>query len=116
MKPSTTITEVAISRLVHGAGADGSSWDRVVPLLTAKGYHVVAVHEPLTSLADEVAAVKRVIHGFGDRERMRRSFARAFGQTPQSVRNAKQTPDVLGVHGMPNVRVEGTLEKQTVAT
>ena len=26
--------------------------------------------------------------GFGDRERMRRSFLRAFGQTPQDIRNA----------------------------
>ena len=26
--------------------------------------------------------------GFGDRERMRRSFIRVFGQTPQSIRNA----------------------------
>src|SRR5260221_361261 len=26
--------------------------------------------------------------GFGDRERMRRSFVRAFGQTPQAIRNA----------------------------
>ena len=26
--------------------------------------------------------------GFGDRERMRRSFLRTFGQTPQSIRNA----------------------------
>jgi transcriptional regulator GlxA family with amidase domain len=26
--------------------------------------------------------------GFGDRERMRRSFIRAFGQTPQAIRNA----------------------------
>ena len=26
--------------------------------------------------------------GFGDRERMRRSFVRAYGQTPQSIRNA----------------------------
>lgn len=47
--------------LVHGAFADGSSWDRVVPLLAAKGYNVVAVHQPLTSLADDVAATKRVI-------------------------------------------------------
>ncbi|MDB4963105.1 MAG: hypothetical protein JWP01_3104 [Myxococcales bacterium] len=48
--------------LVHGAFADGSSWDKVVPLLQAKGYHVVAVHQPLSSLADDVAATKRVIH------------------------------------------------------
>ena len=26
--------------------------------------------------------------GFGDRERMRRSFLRTFGQTPQAIRNA----------------------------
>jgi pimeloyl-ACP methyl ester carboxylesterase len=47
--------------LVHGAFADGSSWDRVVPLLQAKGYTVVAVHEPFTSLADDVAATRRAI-------------------------------------------------------
>ena len=28
--------------------------------------------------------------GFGDRERMRRSFLRTFGQTPQAIRNASQ--------------------------
>jgi transcriptional regulator GlxA family with amidase domain len=28
--------------------------------------------------------------GFGDRERMRRSFVRTFGQTPQAIRNASQ--------------------------
>jgi pimeloyl-ACP methyl ester carboxylesterase len=47
--------------LVHGAFADGSSWDKVVPILLAKGYNVVAVHEPLSSLADDVAATKRAI-------------------------------------------------------
>jgi len=47
--------------LVHGAFADGSSWDRVVPLLLAKGYNVIAVHEPLSSLADDVAATTRAI-------------------------------------------------------
>ncbi len=47
--------------LVHGAWADGSSWSRVIPLLEAKGFHVVAVQNPLTSLADDVAATKRAI-------------------------------------------------------
>jgi pimeloyl-ACP methyl ester carboxylesterase len=47
--------------LVHGAFADGSSWDKVVPILQAGGYNVVAVHEPLSSLADDVAATRRVI-------------------------------------------------------
>ena len=32
--------------LVHGAFADGSSWDKVIPLLEAKGLHVVAVQNP----------------------------------------------------------------------
>lgn len=47
--------------LVHGAWADGSSWSKVIPLLQSKGLHVVAVQNPLTSLADDVAATKRVI-------------------------------------------------------
>jgi len=47
--------------LVHGAWADGSSWAKVIPLLEAKGLHVVAVQNPLTSLADDVAAVKRAL-------------------------------------------------------
>lgn len=47
--------------LVHGAFIDGSCWDRVDPILLSKGYTVVAVHLPLSSLADDVAAVKRVI-------------------------------------------------------
>jgi pimeloyl-ACP methyl ester carboxylesterase len=46
---------------VHGAWADGSSWSKVIPLLEAKGLHVVAVQNPLTSLADDVAATKRAI-------------------------------------------------------
>ena len=35
---------------------------------------------PIESVANET--------GFGDRERMRRSFVRAFGRTPQAIRNA----------------------------
>lgn len=45
--------------LVHGAWADGSSWSKVIPLLEAKGLKVTAVQLPLTSLADDVATVKR---------------------------------------------------------
>jgi len=46
---------------VHGAWADGSSWAKVIPLLEAKGLHVDAVQMPLTSQADDVAAVQRAI-------------------------------------------------------
>ena len=45
--------------LVHGAFADGTSWSKVIPILEARGYHVVAVQNPLTSLGDDVAATKR---------------------------------------------------------
>ena len=47
--------------LVHGAWADGSSWSKVIPLLEAKGLHVVAVQLPLTSLAEDVATVNRAL-------------------------------------------------------
>jgi pimeloyl-ACP methyl ester carboxylesterase len=47
--------------LVHGAWADGSSWSKVIPLLEAKGLHVVAAQIPLTSLADDVATTKRAL-------------------------------------------------------
>ena len=48
--------------LVHGAFADGSSWGKVIPLLEAKGYHVVAVQNPYISLAGDVAATDRVVN------------------------------------------------------
>lgn len=47
--------------LVHGAFADGSSWEKVIPLLQAKGLKVVAVQNPLSSLADDVVATQRVV-------------------------------------------------------
>jgi pimeloyl-ACP methyl ester carboxylesterase len=47
--------------LVHGAFADGTSWSKIIPILEARGYHVTAVQNPLTSLADDVAATKRIL-------------------------------------------------------
>ena len=47
--------------LVHGAFADGTGWQRVIPLLQRDGYEVVAVQNPLTSLTVDVATTKRVI-------------------------------------------------------
>ena len=47
--------------LVHGAWADGSSWSKVIPLLERRGFHVTAVQLPLTSVAEDVATVKRAI-------------------------------------------------------
>ena len=47
--------------LVHGAFADGSSWGDVIPNLEQDGYNVIAVQNPLTSYADDVATTRRVI-------------------------------------------------------
>jgi pimeloyl-ACP methyl ester carboxylesterase len=47
--------------LVHGAFADGSGWRRVHDRLTARGYRVSVVQNPLTSFADDVAATTRVL-------------------------------------------------------
>ncbi len=47
--------------IVHGAFADGSDWAKVVPLLQAQGVAVTVVQNPLTSLADDVAATRRAL-------------------------------------------------------
>lgn len=47
--------------LVHGAWADGSSWSAVIPYLHAAGLKVTSVQNPLTSLADDVAATQRAL-------------------------------------------------------
>jgi len=47
--------------LVHGAFADGSTWNKVIPLLQAKGLNVVAVQNPLTSFEDDVATTQRTL-------------------------------------------------------
>lgn len=47
--------------LVHGAFADGSGWRGVYDDLTARGYRVTIVQNPLTSFADDVAATRRIL-------------------------------------------------------
>jgi pimeloyl-ACP methyl ester carboxylesterase len=46
---------------VHGLWADGSSWSKVINPLVDKGYKVISVQNPTTSLADDVTATKRAI-------------------------------------------------------
>jgi pimeloyl-ACP methyl ester carboxylesterase len=48
--------------LVHGAWADGSSWSKIIPLLQAKGLHVACAQNPLTSIADDAAATRRIVN------------------------------------------------------
>src|SRR5882672_2557441 len=47
--------------LVHGLYADGSSWIDVIPYLQRAGLNVTVVQNPLTSLADDVAATRRIL-------------------------------------------------------
>ena len=46
---------------VHGLWADGSCWCEVAPALIAEGHEVISVQNPLSTLADDVAATQRVI-------------------------------------------------------
>ncbi|HUA36254.1 MAG TPA: alpha/beta hydrolase [Candidatus Binataceae bacterium] len=47
--------------LVHGAWADGSSWAKVIAPLAADGVNVLAAPIPLTSFADDAAALERAL-------------------------------------------------------
>lgn len=61
---ATTPSDPQVARnvvLVHGAFADGSGWRGVYDDLTARGYRVTIVQNPLTSLADDVAATRRAL-------------------------------------------------------
>ena len=47
--------------LVHGGFVDGSGWEGVYKILTKDGYTVSIVQNPTISLADDVAATKRIV-------------------------------------------------------
>lgn len=59
-QPATSSAPTSIV-LVHGAFADGSAWNRVIPHLQAEGYRVVAVQNTLTSLEADLETTRRVI-------------------------------------------------------
>ncbi len=48
--------------LVHGGFGDGSGWEGSYRLLKQDGYRVTIVQNPTLSLADDVAATKRIVH------------------------------------------------------
>jgi len=47
--------------LLHGAWADGSSWSKIILPLATEGVTVSAPPLPLTSFADDVAALERAL-------------------------------------------------------
>jgi pimeloyl-ACP methyl ester carboxylesterase len=69
---SSTVAQTADAKstkptivLVHGAWADGSSWSKVINPLENAGYRVIAVQNPTTSLADDLAATMTAIDRAG---------------------------------------------------
>jgi pimeloyl-ACP methyl ester carboxylesterase len=46
---------------VHGLWADGSCWNEVAPALISEGHEVISVQNPLSTLADDVAATQRAV-------------------------------------------------------
>jgi pimeloyl-ACP methyl ester carboxylesterase len=54
-------SEKAAVIAVHGAWADGSSWQGIVRPLEDRGLRVIAAPIPLTSLSDDAAALRRTI-------------------------------------------------------
>ncbi|WNL44217.1 alpha/beta hydrolase [Dyella sp. BiH032] len=47
--------------LVHGAWVNGNGWKPVYDILVKDGYRVSVAEHPLTSFADDVTAVKRIV-------------------------------------------------------
>jgi pimeloyl-ACP methyl ester carboxylesterase len=47
--------------LVHGGFVDGSGWEGVYRVLKNNGYEVSIVQNPTISLADDVAATRRIL-------------------------------------------------------
>ena len=47
--------------IVHGALADGSGWRKATEILERRGFNVTVVQQPITSLADDIAATNRVL-------------------------------------------------------
>jgi pimeloyl-ACP methyl ester carboxylesterase len=50
-----------VAVLVHGGWADGSSWNKVIASLRSEGVKAVAAPLPMTTLADDVAALDHVL-------------------------------------------------------
>jgi pimeloyl-ACP methyl ester carboxylesterase len=82
--------------LVHVAWADGSSWSKVLPLLQAKGLHAVAVQNPLSSIAGDVASTNRLINA---QDRPVLLVGHSYGGAV--ITEAGNNPKVLGMVYLP---------------
>lgn len=62
MSNTTNATNIV---LVHGGWADGSGWNKEIPILRDAGHKVIAVQLPTQSLSEDVETVKRAINYIG---------------------------------------------------
>jgi pimeloyl-ACP methyl ester carboxylesterase len=77
-KHATHATNTTIV-LVHGAWADGTGWQEIIPLLQKEGYKVIAVQNPLATLPNDVETTKRVIDGETGKGRNVVAVAHSYG-------------------------------------
>lgn len=83
--------------LVHGAWADESSWDNVTALLHSKGIKTVTPRLPLSSLADDVAVLDKVLAGLdGDAVLVGHAYAGAVISATRSPK-VKALVQVAGI-------------------
>jgi len=93
--------DAATVMIVHGAWADATSWREVIALLQANALSVVAMHNPLSALADDVDAVTRAInlrpgpvvlvgHGYGGTVITQAGNHPSVGALARSTRHLKR--------------------------
>lgn len=63
MMPFEANTDKPTIVLIHGAWADASCWQEVIPFLQKSGHKVVAAQLPLANFAEDVSFARRVIEG-----------------------------------------------------
>ena len=92
--PPTDAEPLTIERLADQAGMSPRHFVRVftsemavTPAKAVERLRLEAARERVETGREPIDAVAREV-GFGDQERMRRAFIRAFGQPPQSLRRA----------------------------
>lgn len=92
-------TDLSVEQLAQAAHLSPRQFNRVfraetgqTPGKAVERLRVEAARLMMESGRHPIDAIARAT-GFGDRERMRRSFLSAFGQPPQVIRRASRPPD-----------------------
>ena len=90
---ATPSTEATIVILVHGAFADGASWNGVVPRLLARGVRVISFANPLRSLSSDADYLGKLVDSLpGQVVLVGHSYGGAGLSTPVRQRLASTPP------------------------